>query len=231
VLAVPARVVERIGVVSLLTIAEKTRQLGSYSPAVCIFAATLRSGAAAFDDKERMISAGEQEVRSRLPQLLPRLWRYALLLAGVRDVAEDLVQATCARAIERAYQYNADTRLDRWLFSILRSIWLNELRSRRIREGRGFVDPEEALFSDGAEIETNIFAGQVLNAVHGLPEAQRETVLLVYVEGLSYAEAAEFLGAPIGTIMSRLAAARLKLAALRTSEEPPRKPTVLGGRS
>ena len=68
-----------------------------------------------------------------------------------------------------------------------------------------------------------MFVGQVLNAVHNLPEAQRETVLLVYVEGLSYSEAAEFLGTPIGTIMSRLAAARLALAKLRS---PPNRPTA-----
>jgi RNA polymerase sigma-70 factor, ECF subfamily len=85
-----------------------------------------------------------------------------------------------------------------------------------VREGKGFVDPEQVLFTDGAEIETNIFVGQVLNAVHRLPEAQRETVLLVYVEGLSYSEAADLLGTPIGTIMSRLAAARLALAKLRS---------------
>ena len=55
---------------------------------------------------------------------------------------------------------------------------------------------------------------------HFLPEAQRETVLLVYVEGLSYAEAAEFLGTPVGTIMSRLAAARLTLGKLRPPSQP-----------
>jgi len=65
--------------------------------------------------------------------------------------------------------------------------------------GQGFVDPELVLFTDGAEIETNIFAGQVLNATHRLPEAQRETVMLVYVEGLSYNEAAElaYFGAKV----------------------------------
>ena len=102
--------------------------------------------------------------------------------------------------------------------SILRSIWLNELRARRVREGGGFVDASEALTVDGGrEIETNIFAAQVLREVGGLPEAQREAVLLVYVEGLSYREAAEVLAAPIGTVMSRLAAARLTLGKLQAT--------------
>ena len=102
--------------------------------------------------------------------------------------------------------------MDRWLFVILRSIWLNEIRSRRIREGGGFVD-EGALTTDGArEIEMNITASGVLKAIGRLPERQRETVLLVYGEGYSYAQAAATLAVPIGTVMSRLAAARAALA-------------------
>jgi RNA polymerase sigma-70 factor (ECF subfamily) len=165
-----------------------------------------------------MTANSRQEVKAGLAPHLARLWRYGLILSGARDVADDLVQATCVRAIERADQFQVGTRLDRWLFSILRSIWLNELRSRRVREGGGFVDASEALIVDGGrDIETNIFAGQVLREVGGLPEAQREAVLLVYVEGLSYREAAEILATPIGTIMSRLAAARLALGKLRAA--------------
>jgi RNA polymerase sigma-70 factor (ECF subfamily) len=102
------------------------------------------------------------------------------------------------------------------LFAILRSIWLNEIRSQRIRQGGGFVDAADALTTDGArEIEMNITAAAVLRAIDRLPEAQRETVLLVYGEGYSYAEAAAALGVPIGTIMSRLAAGRAALAKLK----------------
>jgi RNA polymerase sigma-70 factor, ECF subfamily len=131
-------------------------------------------------------------------------------------VADDLVQATCLRAIERADQFVPGTKVDRWLLAILRSIWLNELRARRIREGRGFVEADQVLTIDGArEIEMNTTASAVLRAIDRLPEAQRETVLLVYGEGYSYAEAAEVLAVPIGTIMSRLAAARAALAKLK----------------
>jgi RNA polymerase sigma-70 factor (ECF subfamily) len=108
------------------------------------------------------------------------------------------------RAIERADQFAPGTRLDRWLFSILRSIWLNKVRARRIREGSGIVDSEQALTSDGAKaIETNILAAEVFNTIDRLPETQRETVLLVYGEGFSYAEAARALGIPLGTVMAR----------------------------
>jgi RNA polymerase sigma-70 factor, ECF subfamily len=162
-----------------------------------------------------------QEVKAGLAPNLARLWRYGVVLSGSRDTADDLVQATCLRAIERADQFQLGTHLDRWLFSILRSIWLNELRSRRVREGRGFVDASEALvFDGGRETETNIFAAQVLREVGKLPEAQRETVLLVYVEALSYREAADILAVPIGTVMSRLAAARLTLGRLQAARDP-----------
>ena len=90
------------------------------------------------------------------------------------------------------------------------------MRARRIRESGGFIDAEDALSFDGARmIETNILATEVLTAIGRLPEVQRETVLLVYGEGYSYSEAASALGIPIGTIMSRLAAARSALARLK----------------
>ncbi|MGC2785920.1 MAG: RNA polymerase sigma factor [Roseiarcus sp.] len=163
-----------------------------------------------------MSEASRREVRAGLEASLARLWRYALMLSRARDAADDLVQATCLRAIERADQFVPGTRVDRWLFAILRSIWLNEIRSQRIREGGGFVDAADALTTDGArEIEMNITAAAVLRAIDRLPEAQRETILLVYGEGYSYAEAAATLGVPIGTIMSRLAAGRAALARLK----------------
>ena len=166
------------------------------------------------------MAAGDHDfVIARLPGLLPRLWRFGLVLSKDRDTAEDLVQMTCVRAIERAGQFSPGTRLDRWLFAILRSLWLNELRSRRIRAGRGYVDPEEVLVADGVHnIQTNMLAAQVFREVMALPDSQRETVLLVYVEGFSYREAADMLGIPIGTVMSRLATVRRKLSPLNADE-------------
>lgn len=179
-----------------------------------------------------MADDSQQVVRTGLTAHLARLWRYGLVLSGNGDTAEELVQATCLRALERAHQFQVGTRLDRWLFTILRSIWLNELRARRIREGQGFVDATEVLqFEGDKHVETNILAAQVLKEVLALPEAQRETVLLVYAEGLTYREAADALQVPIGTIMSRLAAARTKLGGLGADSigEGPRKAQEDGG--
>lgn len=157
--------------------------------------------------------ASEADIRSGLTEHLARLWRYGLVLSHQRDVADDLVQATCVRALERADQFVAGTRLDRWLFSILHSIWLNEIRARRVRQGQGFVDADETLSFDGArDTETHVMANQVLKQVNTLPDAQRSAVFLAYVEGLSYREVASVMDVPIGTVMSRLAAARAKLS-------------------
>lgn len=144
------------------------------------------------------------------------MWRFALVLSRNGDLAQELVQATALRALEKQALYSPGTRLDRWLMSMMINVWRNDLRARRVRVGAGVVDAENVLVLDGAaQIETNIFASQVLNAVAQLPEAQRETVLLVYLEGWSYREAADALGIPVGTVMSRLAAAREKLASLK----------------
>lgn len=153
-------------------------------------------------------------VRKGLPGVYPRLWRYAVALTGRRDWADDLVQTTCLRAMEKSELFRPDTHLDRWLFTMAQRIWLNELRARKVREGGGLVPVEETPIADTKpDSETNILARDVLSKVQGLPDAQREAVFLVYVEGYSYKEAAEMMDIPIGTVMSRLAAARKRLNA------------------
>jgi RNA polymerase sigma-70 factor, ECF subfamily len=116
------------------------------------------------------------------------------------------------RAVERADQFVPGTRLDRWLFAILRSIWLNEIRARSISEGGGFIDAEDRLRTGGEKaVETNIPTAEMFKAIGPLPGAEREMILLVYGEGYSYAEAASTLGIPLGTVISRLVAARSTL--------------------
>src|ERR1700689_5676359 len=107
----------------------------------------------------RMSEASRREVRAGLEPCLTRLWRYALVTSRARDAAEDLVQATCLRAVERADQFVPGTRLDRWLFAILRSIWLSEIRARGISEGGRFVDAKDPLGTDGEQaLEKNFLA-------------------------------------------------------------------------
>lgn len=160
-----------------------------------------------------MQTNSSDEVRAALPALMKRLWRYGLVLSGNSEDAADLAQATALRALERAEQYQHGTRVDRWMFAILTSIWKNELRARSVRRGHGLVPVEDAALSQPDQNDMNILARQVLTEMATLPEAMRETVFLVYVEGCSYAEAAETLQIPIGTVMSRLANGRKRLKA------------------
>ena len=149
---------------------------------------------------------------NELPTLLPRLWRFALRLAGDRHDAEDLVQRVCVRALERQHQLQPGTSTLSWLFSIAHSVWLNEVRAQQIRR-HGSIQWSEDLADTVADPaapspETYALHQQIISAVERLPDAQRAVMLLVAVEGLSYREAAVALDVPIGTVMSRLARAR-----------------------
>ena len=142
-----------------------------------------------------------------------------MVLTGNRDAANDLAQASCLRALENAEKFDPDTHLDRWLFTIAKRTWLNELRALTIRRGGGLVSVDSfELVDTNPNQETNRFVREVLKEIYTLPEAQREAVLLVYGEGFAYSEAAHIIGIPIGTVMSRLAAAR-KTIAERLKEE------------
>ena len=157
-------------------------------------------------------------VRDGLGDIYPRLWRYCVALTGRRDLADDLAQATCARALEKAHLFDPATHLDRWMFRMAQRIWLNDMRAAKLRAVPDAVDADLAA-ANIPDTETNILARQVLEKIMDLPDGQRLAVLLVYVEGLKYSEAAEALDVPIGTIMSRLASARRKLAG-QTGETP-----------
>ena len=149
---------------------------------------------------------------TQLSAIYPRLWRYCLVLTKHKSDAEDLAQRAALQAIEKKSGYRDDNKMDRWLFRIAQRIWLNEVRARSVRQGQGLRPVEEFDLSDEKlGPEANIFLGEVLSAAMGLPQTQRTTLLLVYVDGQTYKEAAEILDIPVGTVMSRLSAARLRL--------------------
>ena len=127
-------------------------------------------------------------------------------------MAEDLVQGTCLRMLEKWQHFRPGTHLDRWGFTVMANLWRSSLRKKvpqlMDEEAMERVEDEAPLPDD------NFFVGQVLDAIDTLPEAQRSLVVLVYGEGFSYREASEILEVPIGTVMSRLHTARAKLAHL-----------------
>jgi len=172
------------------------------------------------------------DLSSALPGMLPRLWSFALRISGNQHDAEDLLQRACLRALERAHQLQPGTAPLSWVFSIIHSTWLNELRARSVRNRNGMDWDDEILetFVDPtvSTPEQNVMSAQIVEAVQQLPEAQRVVMLLVAVEGLSYKEAAEVLNVPIGTIMSRLSRARQVIGAQFGDREDEIPKTALG---
>lgn len=154
-----------------------------------------------------------REVKEGLKPLFPRLWRYCLVMTGSSDRAADLAQSTCLRALEKCEQFIVGSDLDRWLFRIAKNLWINEMRAEAVRQGGGLHSVDEFDLEDHTTtVDTGALTKDVLRGVFSLPEAQRMVLALVYIEGYSYREASDILDIPIGTVMSRLAAARAKLA-------------------
>jgi RNA polymerase sigma-70 factor, ECF subfamily len=161
----------------------------------------------------------QDDVRDQMLKLLPRLRRFAYTLTGDGDRADDLVQDTVVRALQRMDQFQPGTRLDSWMFKIAQNLWFNRMSASALR---GPVEPMEAaddvVGSDGRDVtENRLTLAAVSRGIKELPTNQRVLIALVCVEGLSYKEAADVLELPIGTVMSRLARARTALfAALDT---------------
>jgi RNA polymerase sigma-70 factor, ECF subfamily len=156
-----------------------------------------------------------ERVEDQLVAFLPNLRRFAISLCGARDVADDLVQAACERALANAERFEPGTRFDAWMFRILRNLWIDTMRRRKTAGVQEDITerPDIAGASGEREVEARLTLKSVAEAITDLPDEQREVLLLVCVEELSYREAAHVLGIPIGTVMSRLARARQNLAA------------------
>lgn len=159
-----------------------------------------------------------------LPDMLPRLWSFAFRMSRNRHEAEELVQRACVRALERAHQLRPDTSPLNWMFSIVHSTWLNDLkqRGRRNRLQSEWNDTLlETVADPGAVSETGALTRQMIDAVERLPEPQRLVLALVSVEGLTCQEAADTLDIPVGTVMSRLSRARRTIGAFFSEEGNP----------
>lgn len=140
--------------------------------------------------------------------LVPRLRRFAAGLT--RNVADgdDLCQATIERALVNRGKWQEGTRLDSWMYTMMRNIWIDEARARQ-RRGQTFVseDTGAGVGAAGAQ-DSSAELLDVERALARLPDEQREAVLLVMVEGYAYKEAAEIIGCPVGTLNSRLVRGR-----------------------
>ncbi|MCB1522388.1 MAG: RNA polymerase sigma factor [Hyphomicrobiaceae bacterium] len=154
------------------------------------------------------------DIRKDIVALLPRLRRFAYTLAGSFDEADDLVQMACERALTRLDQFEPGTRLDSWMFRIVRTVFIDETRRRKRRSTADDTELDfvgfDARIHEGMQARFDL---AVVRAELGrMSEEHRAVLALVTLDGMSYQEAADTLGVPIGTVMSRLARARKRLA-------------------
>ena len=145
--------------------------------------------------------------------LAPQVRRYAFALTRNPADADDLLQTTLERLLSRDVPEDAE--LTKWAFRVCRNVWIDEIRSRRVR--REAVPELEAAPQPEVSTEEAVMARINLKraqaGIDALPEEQREVLALVAIAGMAYRDAAEALSIPIGTVMSRLARARAALAA------------------
>jgi RNA polymerase sigma-70 factor (ECF subfamily) len=151
-----------------------------------------------------------------LAAMLPRLRRFAHALSRNPADADDLGQATIERALRSQAKWQPGTRLDSWLFRIMRNLWIDTVRARSRKER--FEAPAEELEQLGEDpreaVEASLDLQRVMAAMARLPDEQREVVALILIEGFGYRETAEMLDLPIGTVSSRLVRGRTALLEL-----------------
>jgi len=157
-----------------------------------------------------------ESFEDQLAELLPRMRRFAHALSKNRSDADDLAQATVERALRSKAQWQAGTRLDSWLYRIMRNLWIDMVRSRSRKER--FEAPEDEAQNLGEDPRDGMDAAldlqRMMSAMQRLPEEQREVVALILIEGFGYRETAELLDLPIGTVSSRLVRGRSALLAM-----------------
>jgi RNA polymerase sigma-70 factor, ECF subfamily len=162
----------------------------------------------------------DETTRQALIALIPRLRRFARVLTGNLADADDVVQACLEKAMLNLDQWQPGTRLDAWVFRIARNSWIDDRRRAHNRMGHDDIgEMIDLAGEDGVAVaEASAEARMVRAAVDRLPPEQRDVVALVMLEEFSYRDAADALGLPIGTVMSRLSRAKAALAKILTGE-------------
>lgn len=155
-------------------------------------------------------------IRDEIVALIPRLRRFAHGLAGTIDRGDDLVQVACERALSRGYQWQKGTRLDSWMYTIIRNAHIDQVRAEVSHTDK--LQQWNATRSETGERphegESELLLGSIDEAMQQLSDSHREILMMVCVEGLSYKEVAGILDIPVGTVTSRLVRARHQLMAV-----------------
>lgn len=159
---------------------------------------------------------GVDDVRWLMAREIPRLRRYALALTGNPTAADDLVQDCLERAIRKRHLWKRHGSIRNWLYRIQYNVFINQSAHRRRARRHIPLDEMPAALSEPARQEHQVACHDIAEAMQRLPEEQRAAIALTALEGLSYDEAADVLGIPIGTLRSRLSRGRESLRNLYT---------------
>jgi len=158
---------------------------------------------------------------------IPRLRRYARALLRDHERADDLVQDTLLRGLEKSHLYTSGTDLRAWLFTIMHNQYVNSVR-RSVRQRDTIVVERVHLVSPAPQL-SKLELRDLESAIARLPAEQRETLLLIGLEGMSYEEVAQICGVPIGTVRSRLHRAREGLRRMMEGRDagPATRPVIV----
>jgi len=157
-----------------------------------------------------------------LVEQIPRLRRYARALTGDIQHAEDLLQDSLGRAWSRMQQWQPDSNLRAWLFTIMHNLHINNLRRNRHQYGWESIDGNEPADRRLHGQERAMTLRDLEQGLALLSDDQREVLVLVCVEGMNYQQVADILDIPTGTVMSRLHRARERMRIWMHGEEPPK---------
>lgn len=143
---------------------------------------------------------------------LTSLRRFAYSLTNDMSDADDLVQVVVERLLKKSIP--EEVKPLPWIFRVCKNAWIDEIRSRKVRASDDNIDLEQISATDShqSEIEKEQQKRDLQDAISALPDSHRDVISLIVISGLSYAETSETLDIPIGTVMSRVARAREKLA-------------------
>lgn len=139
---------------------------------------------------------------------IPKLRRYARGLTGNKEQADDLVQDSLTRALSKIGLWKKDTNLQRWLFTIMHNIFVNDRKKKCNNINSVPFEEQTDIVDVGAEPEQSMITEDMCHLLMRLSPAHREVLLLVGVEGQTYEEVGIILSIPVGTVMSRLHRAR-----------------------
>jgi len=158
-----------------------------------------------------MTEAAHAGLRQELVTWIPNLRAFALSLTQNSQHADDLVQDTLLKALSNLDKFQEGTNLRAWLFTILRNSFYNDIRYQKYHQTSPIDDVAPGNLESRATQEKYIEFKDVLKGLNGLVPEQREAIILIAAEGLSYEEAAAVCGCPVGTVKSRLSRARQRL--------------------